>query len=325
MKRPRIKARPPIVYGAVILAALSLAWSAYSITDLMDSGPYGLTVAIAGDIGWVTVLWAEAHSVTIAGRTWPAVAAGWLIAVGVGVLLAVHGGAADEHATAQAIAGPFVVGVGKLVWLFALAALHDPAALTPEQEAEIHSVMRDSEYEARLHGAEIERIERAADTEVARIKAEARTVLARDDVNFEVSLTRVRKRDEIARRTPLAITAAPAQPSFDRVAEQAIEVAQDIPSGRPDGEADTRMGMSGQTDAASGHEAPTSTDSRPDSPDPLSEIAKAASGPSDLVRSLAAHGVPKDALVSEAVRLRPDMVADSIRRTAKRLGEGPYL
>ena len=44
-----------------------------------------------------------------------------------------------------------------------------------------------------------------------------------------------------------------------------------------------------------------------------------------LVRALAAHGVPSELLVSEAVRLRPDMVADSIRRTAKRLGEGPYL
>jgi hypothetical protein len=58
---------------------------------------------------------------------------------------------------------------------------------------------------------------------------------------------------------------------------------------------------------------------------PLSEIAKKASGPADLVKALAAHGIPKDALVSEAIRLRPDMVADSIRRTAKRLGEGPYL
>jgi hypothetical protein len=69
----------------------------------------------------------------------------------------------------------------------------------------------------------------------------------------------------------------------------------------------------------------TSPDTRPDSPDALSVLAEAASGPSDLVRSLAAHGITKDALVSEAVRLRPDMVADSIRRTAKRLGEGPYL
>lgn len=93
-------------------------------------------------------------------------------------------------------------------------------------------------------------------------------------------------------------------------------------SGQPDNEADTASGHA-ETDAVTA--SLTGPDTRPDSPDPLSEIAKAASGPSDLVRSLATHGVPKDALVSEAVRLRPDMVADSIRRTAKRLGEGPYL
>ena len=61
--------------------------------------------------------------------------------------------------------------------------------------------------------------------------------------------------------------------------------------------------------------------------DPLSEIAQAASGPSDLVRSLAVYGVPMNDLVSEAVRLRPDMVADSVRRSADRFQKkaGPYL
>lgn len=316
MKSPRIKDRPPIVYGAIILAALSLAWSAYSITDLMDSGPYGLTIAVAGDIGWVTVLWAEAHGIAIAGRTWPAVAAGWLIAVGVGVLLAVHGAAAHEHATAQAIAGPFVVAVGKLVWLFALAALRDPTALTPEQEAEINSVMRDSAYTARMHHAR-------ADGEIAGIQAEARTTLARDEADFQVHLERVRKRAEIERRTPLALPPGPSASTFDRVAEEAIEVAQDNPSDRPD--------VSGPVSGPEGQKTEpnpvTSPDTRPDRPDRLSEIAQSASGPSDLVRSLAVHGIPLNGLASEAVRLRPDMVADSIRKAADRLQKkaGPYL
>ncbi|WP_069769773.1 GIY-YIG nuclease family protein [Streptomyces sp. LUP30] len=120
------------------------------------------------------------------------------------------------------------------------------------------------------------------------------------------------------------------------LAEYLGVVVEDAVSGRPDTATDNPPDTSGQpdnaADTASGHEKTetttetlTSPDTRPDRPDPLSEIAKAASGPSDLVRSLATHGVPKDALVSEAVRLRPDMVADSIRRIAKRLGEGPYL
>lgn len=112
--------------------------------------------------------------------------------------------------------------------------------------------------------------------------------------------------------------------------------AEDDVSGRPDAEADTAPDASGQPDSGpdrpSGQKEPTpvaepvtSKDTPPDSPDPLSVLAAAASGPSDLVRSLAAHGVPAGNLVSEAVRLRPDMVADSIRRTAKRLeGTGFY-
>lgn len=215
MKTPRVDPdRPPILYGAGILAVLSLAWSAYAITDLMDSGRFGLSVALAGDIGWITVLWAEYKGVRIAGHRWPAAAAGWLIAAGVTVLLVIHGA---EHSRAQAIAGPFVVLVGKIVWLFALAALKDPTALTPEQEAEIHEVMRDSEYEARLGHAR-------TDAAIARIRDQARTVLARDEADFEISLERLDMRAELQRRTPLALEPGSPQASFGQVPEQANTV-----------------------------------------------------------------------------------------------------
>lgn len=204
MKTPAAtKNKPLIFYGAALLAALSLAWSAYSITDLMNSGPWGLTVALAGDIGWITVLWAEAHGVAIAGRTWPAAAAGWLIAVGVGVLLAVHGAAAPAHATAQAVAGPFVVAVGKVVWMFALAAMKDPTAPAPEQLAELHAVMREGAHEAGMLHAR-------AKARIARIRAEASVTMARDEADFEIGLERVEKRAELDRRTPIAITSGPA-------------------------------------------------------------------------------------------------------------------
>lgn len=206
--------RPPIIYGAVALAVLSLVWSGYAITDLMHSGKFGLSVALAGDIGWITVLWAEWRGVAIAGKRWAAPAAGWLIAAGVSALLVLHGA---EHGRGQAIAGPFVVLVGKIVWTFALAAMRDPAALTPEQEAEIHAVVRDSEHAARLHHA-------LSDGEIARIRAEARTTLARDEADFQITLERIHKRAEVQRRTPLALTPSEPPASFDRVAEQAIEV-----------------------------------------------------------------------------------------------------
>jgi hypothetical protein len=311
VKNP-FKDRPPIIYGALALAALSLAWSAYSITDLMDSGPYGLTVAVAGDIGWITVLWAEAHGVTIGGHRWPAVLAGWLIAIGVGVLLAIHGAAATEHATAQAIAGPFVVAVGKLVWLFALAAVRDPAALTPEQQAEIHDVMRSSSFTAQIHEAGLERLNLAADAEIARIRAEARTALARDDADFEVSLERQRKRAELQRRTPLALPAASSGAPFDMATEQTIEVV---------GEHGERIASTANTSASSVREqiadnAATSTNSGREQP----SIA-------DLVREQIASTPNNAEAIRAVMTARPDANKDSVAAAVRRerRKQGPYL
>lgn len=206
MKTPETLRRvPPILVGAGLLAALSLVWSGYAITDLMHSGRFGLSVAVAGDIGWLTVLWAEYRGVTITigKRTVDAATAGWAIALGVAVLLGLHGH--DAHSLGQTIAGPFVVLVGKAVWAYALASLRDPAALTPEQLAEIHAVMRDSEYAARLHHATLDRLDRTAEAEIARIRTEARITLARDDADFQIGLERLEKRAEIQRKTPIAI------------------------------------------------------------------------------------------------------------------------
>jgi hypothetical protein len=293
--------KPPIFYGAALLATLSLIWSGYAITDLMHSGPFGLSVALAGDIGWLTVLWAEARGVTIAGRAWTAAAAGWLIAVGVAVLLVFHGQDADS--TGQTVAGPFVVIVGKIVWAFALAALKDPAAPTAEQRAEVYAVMRESAHESALRHAR-------AEAEIARIRAEARVTLVRDETDFEISVERLEKRAELQRRAPLALTMSARPDSPDTVPDTRPDT-----SGHPDNTRDTEPDT----------RPTTSKDTRPDTPNHLQQIAAAASGPADLVRTLSAHGVPRPRLVSEAIRLRPDLNRDSIRRTAKRLGEGPYL
>ena len=195
MKRPRV------LHGAVLLAGLSLVWSGYAITDLMESGPFGLSVAVAGDIGWLTVLWAEYKRI---GHRRAAPIAGWAIALGVALLLVLHG--ASEGSAAQAIAGPFVVLVGKVVWSFALAGLRDPAALTPEQEAEIHDVMRDSEHAARLHAARRDGEQRRADATIERIQQQARITLARDRADFEITLERLEMRAEIERQSPFALT-----------------------------------------------------------------------------------------------------------------------
>jgi hypothetical protein len=194
------KAKPPaILHGARLLALLSLIWSGYAITDLMHSGPFGVSVALAGDVGWITVLWAEYRGLTIAGWKHSATLAGWLIALGVAVLLAIHGHEAGGRP--QAIAGPFVVIVGKIVWAFALAAMKDPTEPTPEQRAELHTVVRDSVHEAAMTHAR-------AQARIAHIRAEAGVTLAQDDADFEIGLERLDKQAEIQRRTPLAITPA---------------------------------------------------------------------------------------------------------------------
>lgn len=203
-RRTREAKPPAIIHGARALAVLSLIWSGYAITDLMHSGPFGVSVALAGDIGWLTVLWAEWRGVTIGGRRWAAPFAGWLIALGVAALLVIHG--AEAGGRAQAIAGPFVVLVGKIVWAFALAAMKDPTAPTPEQHAELHAELRDSAHEAAMLHAR-------AQGRIAHIKAEASVTLARDDTDFEIGLERLDKQAELQRRTPLVAiaTARPAE------------------------------------------------------------------------------------------------------------------
>lgn len=307
---------------AVAFTLVSLCWTGWSITDLVQSGWWGILAAVSVDGLWGVVQYLSYKG--IGGRITATVE--W-ITLGVACgLLAWHGWTITH---AAAFAGALPPIVAKIAWTGDVRLRRDPTALTTEQEAEINSVIRDSEYIARRRAAEIER---EAAEEIALIRAQGKVAIERDEVTFQVELERIQKRGELSRRTPLGITASSGQPS-ERAADQAI---RDNASGRPDTAADTVQDTSGQRDSGpdstSGHEDPTppldpatSTDTRPDSPDPLSALAEAASGPSDLVRSLAAHGVPRDVLVSEAVRLRPDMVADSIRRTAKRLGEGPYL
>lgn len=292
--------RPPILYGAVILAVLSLAWSAYAIADLMHSGRFGLSVALAGDVGWITVLWAEYKGVTLGGYRWTAIAAGWVIALGVAALLVIHGNEAGGRA--QAIAGPFVVLVGKIVWAFALEAMKDPAAPTPEQQAELNTVMRDSAHEAGMLHAH-------AQARIARIRAEASVTLARDETDFEISLERMEKRAELRRRTPLAIGPSTPQASADRVAEQPIGM----------------VGDQGEQIANGPNEQLANS--------PLNRENPVAGRPilADLVREQVASTTNNSDAIRAVMAARPDANKDSVaaavrreRRKAEKKS-GPYL
>ncbi|MFF8839592.1 hypothetical protein [Streptomyces sp. NPDC015130] len=225
LRRP---SAPPILYGAYALAGLSLIWSGYAITDLIHSGWFGLSVALAGDLGWITVMWAE-HK-RLGGRY--ATVAGWVIALMVGALLVLHGVLA--HDLGQAIAGPFVVLVGKTVAQFALLAMQDPAALTAEQEAEINDVIRDSEYKARMHAAQLDQFDREAEATIARIKAEARVTLVRDDEDFRIGMERLEKRAAIERNSRIAIGPITAEVVREQPAEPYRTAEHPEASARPE-------------------------------------------------------------------------------------------
>lgn len=283
--------KPPILYGAGILAVLSLIWSGYAITDLMHSGKFGLSVAIAGDIGWITVLWAEYRGITIAGRAWAATVAGWLIAVGVAALLVFHG--LDVGGRAQAVAGPFVVTVGKIVWAFALEAMKDPAAPTPEQQAEVHAVMRDSAHQTALSHAR-------AEAEITRIRDEARVTIVRDETDFEIGLERMTKRAELARRTPLALTAGPSSehtpsPIGEQASEQPSTTANTIAS-NPN-EVREQIANSGATSANGDHGQPSLA---------------------DLVREQVAINPSNADAVRGVMAARPDANRDSVGAAVRR-------
>ncbi|MFD7794344.1 hypothetical protein [Streptomyces sp. NPDC059759] len=308
--------RPPILYGAAILSILSLAWSAYAIADLMHSGRFGLSVAIAGDVGWITVLWAEYKGITLGGRNWTATAAGWAIALGVAVLLVFHGN--EVGGRAQAIAGPFVVLVGKVVWMFALEAMKDPTAPTPEQRAELHAVMRDTTHAAGMLHAR-------ADGEIAGIQAEARTTLARDEADFQIHLERVRKAAEINRRTPIALPPVQAEQAAGVIDEQGEHgpIAPSTPANSPAEQIANNAATSPNAD----REQPSIADLAREQPS-IADLAREQPSIADLAREQIANTTSNAAATDAVMALRPDANRDSVAaavRRERRKNEGPYL
>ncbi|MCX4784647.1 hypothetical protein [Streptomyces sp. NBC_01264] len=195
MKEIRGVVVTPMTYVATFFTAVSLAWTGYSITDLMASGAWGLLAAVSVDGLWGVVQYLDYKG--IGGRTVQVI--GWITLAAACGLLGYHGHTINP---AAAVAGALPPIVAKAAWIGDIRLRRDPTALEPSQEAEINDVIRESEYIARKTAAEIER---NAAAEIALIRAEGRVTLARDDVNFEIGLERLRKRDELERRRPLEL------------------------------------------------------------------------------------------------------------------------
>ncbi|MFE9793552.1 hypothetical protein ACFYRL_17640 [Streptomyces goshikiensis] len=190
----------PLTYVAAFFTAVSLAWTGYSITDLMEAGAWGLLAAVSVDGLWGVVQYLDSKG--IGGRA--VQVAGWITLAAACGLLGYHGWTINP---AAAVAGALPPIVAKLAWIGDIRLRRDPAALAPDQEAEINDVIRESEYIARKTAAEIDR-ETAA--EIARIQAQGKVAIVRTEVIFDVQLARLNKQAELDLRRPLELEPAAA-------------------------------------------------------------------------------------------------------------------
>ncbi|OKH91479.1 hypothetical protein [Streptomyces uncialis] len=301
-----------LAYPAAALSLASLAWTTWSLVDLLGTGPIGLTVAAGADIIWASVILAEARGLHIAGRRWAVPAVGWAALLVVAALLAWHG--LDRDSAAMAIAGPFLPLGAKGIWALALADMRDPAALTPEQEAEIHGVMRHAEYAARIAAAERALLDRRTDAAIDHIRAEARALLARDEADFEIRLERLGKEADLARRTPLAISAPPERvresAGFEQAATEAINAigehehgAREHPANTPNTNAPSPNRIREQI----ANKATTSTNTDREQPSVIT-----------LVREHVARTANNTDAVRAVMAARPDANKDSVAAAVRR-------
>ncbi|MGW2582590.1 hypothetical protein ACWCYZ_14865 [Streptomyces virginiae] len=189
---------------AAVFTAVSLAWTAYSVTDLMQAGKWGLLAAVSVDGLWGVVQYLDYKGI---GGT-RVHKAGWVALAAACGVLGYHGWEVHPVAAVAAALPPIVA---KAAWLGDIHLRRDPTALTADQQAEINGLIRDSSYVAQKTAAETKR-ETAA--EIARIEALGEVANARDRVTFDVWVERLNMREELELRRPLELGPASAGAEF---------------------------------------------------------------------------------------------------------------
>jgi hypothetical protein len=197
------RAASPLLYPAIVLSLASLAWTTWSLVDLLGTGLIGLTVAAGADIIWASVIIAEARGLHIpVGKSKRNIVpvVGWVALLVVAAFLAAHG--VDKASLAMACAGPFLPLGAKSVWVLALADMRDPAALTPDELNTLARMERGMVFEEAQHHIEMRRREMNADI-----------VLSEVDTDFRIELRRQDKTRELSRRRPLELEAVRSEPA----------------------------------------------------------------------------------------------------------------
>ncbi|WP_371624068.1 winged helix-turn-helix domain-containing protein [Streptomyces sp. NBC_01116] len=248
------KGLSPLIAPAVILSGASLAWTTWSLVDLLGTGEIGLTVAAGADIVWAAVIAAEARSLRIPVKRFNLVPAiGWAALLAVAGLLVWHGIRADS--IPMAVAGPLLPLGAKVVWLLALTDMRDPAALTEKERAVLASMERGLTFEEEQHRIEMRRRAMIAELYLSEV-----------DVDFRIERSRQDKARELQRgRSPLELTAYdPAEPPAQRAEPPAepqhllhssTQVATPEPRARAHEPEDASFGFSAHLNAQSAQRA----------------------------------------------------------------------
>lgn len=185
--------RTPLLAPAILLSGGSLAWTTWSLVDLLGAGPIGLTVAAGADIVWASVILAEARGVRVLAHGKNLVPAiGWAALLAVAALLAWHG--LTLGSPAMAISGPLLPLGTKGLWIIALADMRKPSDFTHDERDRLAAMERGMQFEEAEHRIELRRREMAAER-----------LLAEVSVDFEIELSRQAKSRELAHRAPIAI------------------------------------------------------------------------------------------------------------------------
>ena len=301
----RFTALTPI---ALVFTAVSLCWTGWSITDLIQSGAWGVLAAVSVDGLWGVVQYLSYKR--IGGRVIEVVE--WVTLVVACSLLAWHGWGITP---AAAFAGALPPIVAKISWVgdirLRFLRSYDPTALTAEQEAEINDVIRDSEYIARKEGAEIKR---KAAKEIAEIEAKAEVDMVRLETNFRVGLEEATKRADLRRRTPVTLndptTVRPETEPDPVVAELAEQFAS--------------------LRAVLGDLARERTTEPTPNPlaSPPNQVREPVASVADLARDFVGKMSDNKHVTEAIMRVRPDANRESVAaavRKARKASDGPYL
>jgi hypothetical protein len=212
----------PLLVPAALLSLASLAWTTWSLVDLLGTGWIALTVAGGADFIWGSVIIAEARGLRITiGKNQRNIvpAFGWATLLVVAVFLAWHGIA--NNSMAMAAAGPFLPFGAKAIWALALADMRDPASLTDADKRTLADMERRMTLEEQQHRIEMRRR-----------TMHAELVMREVSTDFDIELMRQDRARELQRRRPLELTAAPEPPARTDAVDETADEHRDAPQQR---------------------------------------------------------------------------------------------